>query len=91
MNRNHSMWIAVLTLSAVILGAVLLAAPPREANAAMLNAQAGYTLVTTGTPGGDEALVIVDKSTQKMLVYTLSGNTLSPMAGLDFGRLFTAR
>ena len=52
----------------------------------MLNAQPNVTMMTTGTNGGDEGLVIVDRATQKMIVYVIKGNELVPIAGQNFGQ-----
>jgi hypothetical protein len=80
MNKHTSIWMAVLTFTAVILGAILLSAPDRRAEGAMLNAQSNFSLMTTGINGGDEALIIVDKGQQKMIVYVLKGNELTVLA-----------
>ena len=81
MTKTSSVWIAVLTLTAVILAAVILSSNERPAQAAMLNAQPTVTMMTTGTNGGDEGLVVVDKTQQKMVVYLIKGNSLEPIAG----------
>ena len=81
MKNSSTVWTAVLTFTAIILGVILLSAPPREAQGAMLNAQAGFSLMTTGIAGGDEALIIVDKNTQKVIVYAVNGNDLVAVAG----------
>ena len=80
------MWMAVLTLTAVILSAILLSGNERPVQAAMLNAQPNVTMITTGANGGDEGLVVVDKSQGKMIVYALKGNDLVPIAGSNLGR-----
>jgi len=85
MNKTSSIWMAVLTFSAVILGAILLSNNERPAQAAMLNAQPNMTLMTTGN-GADEGLVVVDKTQQKMAVYLLRGNDLAYIAGMNLGR-----
>ncbi len=81
MHKHTSVWMAVLTFTAVIMGAILLSAHDRTANGAMLNAQSNFSLMTTGINGGDEALVVVDKNQQKMIVYVLKGNELTVFAG----------
>jgi hypothetical protein len=81
MKKSSSIWMAALTLTAVILTAVLLSSNDRPAQAAMLNAQTNVTMMTTGTNGGDEGLVIVDRQQQKMIVYLIKGNELAPIAG----------
>ena len=90
MKSQSTLWMAVLTLTAIVLGVILLATPQRTAQAEMLNAQAGYTMMMTGNPGGEEDLVIVDKATQKMLVYRMQGTTLELTTGANFGPWFTA-
>ena len=81
MIKNTSVWTAVLTFTGVILGAILLSTHDRRADAAMLNAQDKFAIMTSGTNGGDEALIVVDKFQQKMVIYMLRGNDLTPMAG----------
>ncbi len=54
----------------------------------MINAQPGYTLMTMGAPGGDEMLMIVDKTTEKMVIYRVNGNNLELMAKQRFGTAF---
>jgi hypothetical protein len=83
--KNSSIWMAVLTFTAVILSAILLSGNERPAQAAMLNAQPNITLITTGN-GGDEGLVVVDKIQQKMVIYLIKGNELVPIAGTNIGR-----
>jgi uncharacterized SAM-binding protein YcdF (DUF218 family) len=85
MNKTSSIWMAVLTLTAVILGAILLSSNERPAQAAMLNAQPNVTLMTTGN-GVDEGLIVVDKTQQKMIIYLLKGADLVPIAGTNLGR-----
>lgn len=88
MKTPANIWIALLTLTAVILGIMLIAAPSREAQAAMVNDQAGFTLLTSGTPGGDEFLYVIDKNTQKLVMYKFTGRTLELAARTDFARAF---
>ena len=76
---------AVLTFTAIVMGVILIATPSRDAQAAMLNVQSGFSLMTAGTPGGDEALIVVDKGSQKVIVYHLNGNSLDVLAGGSFG------
>jgi pectate lyase len=79
---------ALLTMTAIVLVVVLLAAPAREAQGEMLNAQSGFSLLTTGTPGGgDELLVVVDNATQRMVMYRLMGNNMEVFAAADLGRM----
>jgi len=75
-------------MTAIVMGVILLAVPQRQTQGAMLNAQSGYSLMTSGTPGGDEFLMVVDKTTQKIVIYSLNGNALNVMAGENFGRWF---
>jgi hypothetical protein len=37
------------------------------------------------TVGGDEALIVIDKGTQKVIVYHLNGNSMDVMAGGSWG------
>ena len=88
MSRNPSVWMSVLLMTAIIMGVILLAVPQRQAQAVMLNAQAGFSLLTSGNPGGDEYLFVIDKTSKKIVVYSLQGNNLQLMAGANFGNLF---
>ncbi|HVT79334.1 MAG TPA: hypothetical protein VHM90_01645 [Phycisphaerae bacterium] len=81
MLKNSSVWMAVLTFTAVIMGAIILSSNDRRADAAMLNAQTNFSLMTTGINGGDEALIVIDKAQQKMILYVLKGNELTPLTG----------
>ncbi len=86
MTKSSSIWIAVLTFTAVILAAILLAGSDRPAQASMLNSQSGkVTMITTGN-GGDEGLIIVDRTQQKVIIYLLKGNELTPIAGANLLR-----
>jgi hypothetical protein len=87
MKKSHEIWMAALTMMAVVLAVVLIAGPQRPAEAAMLNSQNTYSLMTAGTPGGDEFLFVVDKAQQKMAIYHV-GNQIELVGGRDFGRLF---
>jgi len=78
--KATSIWTAVLTLTAILLSAILLSNNERQAQGAMLNAQPGFILMTTGANGGDEGLVIIDKTKQKMAVYVMKGNDLTLIA-----------
>jgi len=86
--KKPTAFMAALTFTALIMGVILLAAPQREAQGVMLNAQSGFSLMTTGTPGGDEVLIVVDKSSEKMIIYQLNGNQLQILSGAQFGRWF---
>ena len=79
--KTANIWMAVLTLTAVILAAIMLSRNERPADAAMINAQPTVVLMTTGANGGDEGLIVVDKTQQKMIVYMLNNNALVPIAG----------
>jgi len=79
--KSTSIWMAVLTFTAVILAVILLTSSQRPAEAAMINTQPGFTLMTSGTNGGDEALVVMDKTKQKMIIYMFKNNELAPVAG----------
>ena len=54
MKRNASIWIASLTLTAIVLAVALLAMPQKRVQADMLNVQPGYSLMTVGGLGADE-------------------------------------
>jgi len=76
MNKSASIWMAVLTITAVILASILLSSNSRPAQAAMLNAQPTVTLITTGTvqnviPGQDVTLVYVDGEGNEVAVQVL--------------------
>jgi hypothetical protein len=88
LTKKPGVWMAVLTFTALILAVLLIATPAREAQAVMINAQPGFTLMTSGTAGGDEYLFVIDNSTNKMGIYKLNGNSLDVMGGMDYGRLF---
>jgi hypothetical protein len=47
-------------------------------------------MMMTGLPGGEEFLLIVDKSTQKMLVYRMQGTSLDLVTGANFGPWFAS-
>ena len=83
--KNTSVWMAVLTFTAVIMGAILLSSGERRAEASMLNAQTNFSLMTTGINGGDEALVVIDKAQGKIILYVLKGNELTPVTGAKLG------
>jgi hypothetical protein len=86
MNKTASIWMAVLTFTAVVMSVILISSNERPAQAAMLNAQPNVTMITTGAGGADEGLVIVDKTQQKIIIYQLKGNELLPMAGANMAR-----
>ncbi len=84
MKNKSNLWIATLTLSAILMVVVLLSSNERQAQASMMNAQANFSLITAGPPGTDEALIIVDKTSQKLVVFQLvNGNTLTPVSGIN--------
>src|SRR5262245_4619675 len=86
MKKNTSIWMAALTLTAIVLGVILIAAPQRSAEASMLNSQACFSLMTAGanTTGGDDALIVVDKTQQKIIIYHLNGNKLEVLGGRSY-------
>jgi hypothetical protein len=89
MKNKSSALVAALTLTAILLGAILLATPSPTAQANMLNAQAGFSMLTAGVVGQDETLTIIDKGQQKMIVYSLVNNTLNPIAYYDLIKAMT--
>src|SRR5690348_16543663 len=89
MKKNPSILVGALTLTAILLGVILLATPSRQAQALMLNSQPNLTMMTSGlAQGGDELLIIFDKGAGKMLVYRLNQNTFELMGGENVGTLF---
>jgi hypothetical protein len=87
MKKSATVWMAVLTLTAIILGAILFSSSSRQAQAAMLNAQSNVTMMTSGiASGADEVVVVVDKVGMKMAVYLLKGNELVMIAGKNMGK-----
>ena len=78
--KNTSIWMVVLTFTAILLAAILLSSNERPAQAAMINNLPAYTLMTSGS-GADESLIIIDKPKGKMIVYSFKGNDLVPIAG----------
>ncbi|MGN6370452.1 MAG: hypothetical protein ACTHN5_19530 [Phycisphaerae bacterium] len=88
--KSSSVMIAVLTLTAIILGVILLAAPSRDAQAHMITNQTTLSMITTGVSGGgDEMLIIMDKNTGKMLAYRVNGNEFELVGSMDMNQLFT--
>ena len=90
MTKKPTVWIVVLLMTAIVMGIILLATPQRQAQAVMLNAQSDYSLLASGTPGGDEFLIVVDKKSQKLVIYSVNGNNINVMARENFGRWFSA-
>jgi hypothetical protein len=86
MQKKTSALIAALIMTAIVLCAIVLTTGNRPAEAAMLNAQADFSLMTVGLPGGNESLVIIDKNQGKMLVYELNGNQFKVTGAFHFGR-----
>ena len=79
-NKKTSAAIAALTLTAILLGVILLATPQQQVQAAMLNDQTNFSLMTAGVMGGDESLIIIDKNSQKIVIYTMvvgRGNSMN--------------
>ena len=90
MKKNSSVLIAVLTLTAIVLGVILLATPSRNADAHMMNSQPSLSMITTGVSGGgDEMLIIMDKNSGKMLGYRVNGAEFELIGSLDMNQLFT--
>ena len=89
MKKNPSVLIAVLTLTAIVLGVILIATPSRHAEAAMLANEANVVMMTSSQPqSGDESLIIFDKGTGKMLLYRIDGNQLTLNSGADIAAIF---
>ncbi len=89
MKKNSSVLIAVLTLTAIVLGVIILATPARNADAHMINNQPSLTMITTGVSGGgDEMLVILDKNSGKMLAYRVNGAEFELIGSMDMNQLF---
>ena len=81
LNKKTSMTVAALTITAILLGVILLSSQNQTAQAAMLNSQTDFELLTAGTVGADDALFILDKNAQKMVIYTLSNNNKLNLIG----------
>jgi hypothetical protein len=77
--KNTSVWMAVLTFTAVVFAAILLSSGDRPAQAAMINSLPNFTLLTSGG-GGDESLIVIDKVKGKMIIYGFKANELVPLA-----------
>ncbi len=88
MKTNSSILMATLTLTAIVLGVILLATPNRQAQAAMVSNEPGLTMMTTGVVGADEQLVIIDKTSGKMLIYHLGVNGFELTGNSDINTLF---
>jgi len=78
--KHSSTWMAVLTFTAVVLGAILLSSNSQKAEGAMIIDQTGFSLLTSGN-GGDESLIIIDKTRLKMIAYKLSANGAFDVVG----------
>ena len=85
MKKNSTALMAALTLTAIILGVILLANSAPRADANMLNSESGFSMMTAGTVGNNESLIMIDKGAQKMLVYNLVGNNLNVIGAFNFG------
>jgi len=86
LTKKTSTAIAALTLTAILLVVILLAAPQKTVQASMLNAQADFSLMTAGTLGNDDSLIIIDKNAQKIVVYALApNNKFVAIAGYNYG------
>ncbi len=89
MKNNSSILMATLTLTAIVLGVILLATPPRPAQANMMDNESGLTLITSGqAQGTEEMLIIIDKSTGKTLVYRLNQNNFELVGSTDLNAIF---
>jgi hypothetical protein len=78
--KNSSVWMAVMTFTAVVLAIIMLSSHSRDAKAAMMLDQSGFSMLTSGN-GGDEVLVVIDKSTQRMIGYHLNNNNTFDIVG----------
>jgi hypothetical protein len=86
MTKSTSIWIAVLTFTAVILASVFFSMNDRSAQGAMLNFQsAKVTMITSGT-AADEGLIVIDRVQQKAIVYVIKGTDIVPVAGTSLLR-----
>jgi hypothetical protein len=91
MKTNASVLIATLTLTAIILGVILLASPSRDAQAAMITNQPNLTMITCGiSGGGDEMLIIEDKSSGRMIAYRINGSNFELVGTQNLTTLFGA-
>ena len=91
--KNQSILIGALTITAILMGVILLSSQQQPAQAMMTASAGDYTLVTVG-PGGEETLTVVDNGTQRVLIYQLNNATkeLEVLAGLtqaEFTKAFT--
>ena len=83
--KNTSVWIAVLTFTAVVLSVILLASHSQQAQASMLLDQGSFSMITSGN-GGDESLIVIDKAAQKMIAYHMNANgTMDVIGAINFG------
>jgi hypothetical protein len=90
MKKNSSALIATLTLTAIVLGVILLATPSRPVQAAMANNQGSVVLITSGqSSGADDSLFIIDKGSGKMLVYQLTNGQFELSGNADIAALFS--
>ena len=90
MKKSTSIWMAVLTMSAILMGVILLATPSRDASAMMVVNQNNLTMMTAGqSQGGDEFLLILDKSTGRLLAYRMDGNQFQLVGGENMNTLFS--
>ena len=84
-NKKASAAIAALTLTAILLGAILLASSQQSVQAGMLNAQQDFELMTAGVVGADDSLIVLDKNAQKFVIYTLNAaNKFNLVTGYNF-------
>ncbi len=89
-NNSTSLLTILLTVTAIALAVALLSTTQQPVQAAMNASAPPYTMITAGA-AGDEALMIIDNFSQKMLVYRLKDKELQAIAVMspkDFGTWF---
>ncbi|MCL2646159.1 MAG: hypothetical protein FWD61_04030 [Phycisphaerales bacterium] len=83
--KKTSAAVAALTLTAILLGVILLASSQQSAQAGMLNAQSDFSLMTAGPFGAtDESLIIIDKSSQTIVIYSMVNNRFNLIGGHSY-------
>lgn len=91
MKKNTNVLMASLLVLALVLGVILIAAPSHPAQASgMINVTPGVTLLTAGRADGlFDYLVVIDKSSEKILVYNLTANNeFNLVAAQDYNKVF---
>jgi hypothetical protein len=87
--KSSPVLIATLTITAIVLGVILLTVPSRDVQAHMITNQPSLTMITSGVSGGgDEMLIIMDKNSGKMLAYRLNGNDFELIGSMDMNQMF---